>query len=97
MYKLLISSFVIGCLVSTPVMAIGDIERGVLYGIGGLWAIQQLNRAGQSPQQPQTYGNPPVAVPTYPNRSYIHEPIYKAVDVYIPECSCYRTFMIQVN
>jgi len=97
MRKLLLSSLIIGCLVSTPAMAIGDVEKGVLYGIGGLWVIQQLNRAGQAPQQPQTYGHPPVAAPAYPNRSYIYQPMYKAVDVYIPECNCYRTFMVQVN
>jgi hypothetical protein len=28
---------------------------------------------------------------------YLHRPMYKAVDVYIPECNCTRTIHVQVN
>ena len=87
--------------VSTPAMAWGDREQGILAGAAGLWAIQQLNRVGQQP--PVVYqGNPaPVyqAPPPvyYPQPSYTYRPMYRAVDVFDSGCQCYRTVMVQIN
>ena len=96
----LIAATLLAVTVSTPALAWGDREQGVLAGMAGLWAIQQLNRAGQQPvyQVPQpVYQQPHVHVPAPVYRDFIHRPMYKAVDIYIPECNCTRTVMVQVN
>ena len=42
----------------------------------------------------EVYESAPVYVPNGP---YTHRPMYKAVDIYIPECNCYRTVHVQIN
>ena len=96
----LIAVTLLAATVSAPALAWGDREQGILAGAAGLWAIQQLNKAGQQPvyQAPQpVYQQAPVYVPVPVYRDYIHRPMYKAVDVYIPECNCTRTVMVQIN
>lgn len=47
---------------------------------------------------PPVYGPP--MVPYYPGTVYpdfIQRPMYKPVDVFIPECNCYRTMNIRIN
>lgn len=47
-----------------------------------------------------TYIQPPVVyqqVPVYTYPSYTYQPMYKMVDVYIPECNCTRSIQVQVN
>jgi hypothetical protein len=45
--KKVIVGLVVGMLVSTSALAWGEREQGILAGAAGLWAIQQLNKAGQ--------------------------------------------------
>lgn len=43
---------------------------------------------------------PPPPVVYYPNmpyNGYIYRPMYKMVDIYIPECNCYRSVPVQIN
>lgn len=95
MKKLVAVSAILATLMSSPAMALGDVERGALYGIAGLWTFQQLSRIGQP-----YYGPPPIAsypTPAAPIGGYTYRPMYRAVDVFIPECNCYRTIMVQIN
>lgn len=108
---------------TTPAMAWGDREQGILLGIGGTLLAQQLVRPpvvvapgyGPAPvynAPPYTGYAPPVmpvpsapvygapVVPYYPGTVYpdfIQRPMYKAVDVFVPECNCYRTMMVRIN
>jgi hypothetical protein len=96
MKKLVALGSILAMLSSTPAMALGDVERGALYGIAGLWTFQQLSRIGQGPY----YGPPPMTsypTPAAPIGGWTHRPMYRAVDVFIPECNCYRTIMVQIN
>lgn len=97
----LIAVSLLAAAVSTPAFAWGDREQGILAGAAGLWAIQQLNRAGQHPpvyQVPQpVYQQPHMHIPGVVHRDFIHRPMYKAVDIFIPECNCTRTVMVQIN
>ncbi len=44
--------------------------------------------------QPQVvYGQPPIVH----DSRFTYRPMYKAVDVYIKECNCYRTVLVQIN
>lgn len=100
LFTKVVAAAVLAASVSTPAFAWGDREQGILAGAAGLWAIQQLNRAGQ-PQVVYQGSPAPVyqtAPPVYfPQPSYTYRPMYKAVDVFIPECNCTRTVMVQVN
>lgn len=70
MKKVMVAVALIGSLISTSAMAWGPREQGILAGAAGLWAIQQLNKAGQPQgervivqQQPQViYQQPPVII-----------------------------------
>lgn len=80
---------------AAPAYAWGDREQGVLTGVAGLWVFQQLNKAGQQqPPQPQVVTPAPVYVVPQP---YTHRPMYKMVDIYIPECNCTRSVLVQIN
>lgn len=84
--------------VATPAMAWGDREQGIVAGAAGLWAIQQLSRAGQPQvvyQGAPVYQAPPPVY--YPQPSYTYRPMYRAVDVFDSGCQCYRTVMVQIN
>lgn len=85
--------------ISSPSFAWGDREQGIVTGIAGTLLWQHL-------AQPKGYASVPTAypatlsVPYYPGtvyRDYTYRPMYKAVDVFIPECNCYRTVMVQIN
>jgi hypothetical protein len=98
----LIAAVMLSAAAVAPAHAWGDREQGILAGIAGLWTIQQLNKAGQVQGVPQHIQvTPPPMVPYHPGTmgqgDFIHRPMYRAVDVYIPECHCYRTIMVQVN
>lgn len=59
MKKIVLAVALIGSLISTSAFAWGPREQGILAGVAGLWAFQQLDRAGR--QQPQVvYQQPPV-------------------------------------
>lgn len=98
-----VAAVALAATVSTPVYAWGDREQGILAGAAGLWAIQQLSRAGQQPMYPAYPPSPvyqPPMVPYYPGTvypGYSYRPMYKAVDVFDSGCNCYRTVMVQIN
>ncbi len=51
-------------------------------------------------QNRPVYTQPPVVyeqVPVYTYPQYNYRPMYKMVDVFIPECSCYRSVQVQIN
>jgi len=97
----LIATVLLSVAVIAPAHAWGEREQGILAGIAGLWAVQQLNKAGYPQGQPQhIHITPQPVVPYYPGTvypDYIYRPMYRDVDVYIPECRCYRTIRVQVN
>ena len=86
---------------ASSAFAWGALEQGILWGIGGTLVGQQIIRQHQQPvyvqqvpvypQHPQGYYYQPT-----PNR-FTYRPMYRIVDVWIPECQCYRQVMIQVN
>lgn len=95
-------------LVSTaPAYAWGEREQGIVTGVAGTLLIQSLskNRAYQYPvyvQQPTyvqpTYVQPPTHYyPEVVYPEYTYRPVYKFVDVYIPECGCYRSIKVRIN
>lgn len=85
--------------IASNAYAWGALEQGILWGIGGTLVGQQIVQRAQQPQvvyvqpgyeqapQPQYYA---------PNR-FSHRPMYKAVDIWVPECGCWRTVMVQIN
>jgi hypothetical protein len=49
---------------------------------------------------PVAYPVAPPMVPYYPGTvypDYIYRPMFKDVDVWIPECQCYRTMRVQIR
>jgi len=89
--------------ISTQALAWGALEQGILWGIGGTLVGQQLIRGAQQPQvvyvQPGYQQYPHVAPQSqyYAPSRFTHRPMYRMVDVWIPECGCYRSVMVQVN
>ena len=88
--------------ISSSAYAWGALEQGILWGIGGTIVGQHIIRQHQQPQYVQPvpvypqhpgYYGPPVYAP---NR-FTHRPMYRIVDVWIPECGCYRQIAVQVN
>jgi hypothetical protein len=87
--------------VASNAYAWGALEQGILWGIGGTLVTQQVIRGYQQPQT--VYVQP--AYPQHPDGYYYtpapsrftHRPMYRAVDIWIPECGCYRTVMVQIN
>jgi hypothetical protein len=66
--KKIIGSLLISMMFSSSAFAWGDREQGILTGVAGLWAFQQLNKAGQ-PQGDRVIiqqQQPPVIVQSYP-------------------------------
>lgn len=72
----------------------GDSDRWVAPLILGTIIGGVIASRPSEPVQP-VYVQPPVYVP--PPVYYEARPMYKLVDLYIPECNCYRTFRIQVQ
>lgn len=96
----LIASVIVGTsLFASNAFAWGDREQGILAGAAGLWVIQQLNKPNVQSAPAPVYTDPryPGTVFQGPAPSYTYRPMYRAVDVFIPECNCYRTVMVQVN
>lgn len=80
---------------ASPAHAWGAREQAATAGIASVLLYQQIT-------QPRVYVQPPPqpVVPYYPGTvypDYIYRPMYKAVDVFVPECQCYRTILVQVN
>lgn len=51
-------------------------------------------------QNRPVYVPPPPPVIYYPGQvypDYTYRPMYKMVDIYIPECNCYRSVPVQIN
>jgi hypothetical protein len=94
----LIAVTLLAATVSAPALAWGDREQAALAGtILGYVIGQQQNQPRPYVHPAPVYQQPPVYVPGVVYRDFIHRPMYKAVDVYIPECNCTRTVMVQVN
>jgi len=78
MKKVVFALAVVGSLISNSAMAWGPREQGALAGIAGLWAYQQLERAGRQPQtvyvQPQTVYVQPQPVYVQPQPYYALPP-----------------------
>jgi len=58
-------------LCSSTAMAWGEREQGILTGVAGLWAFQQLHRAGQQQQQPVYVHQQPQVVYVQPQYQVI--------------------------
>jgi len=92
---------------ASPAMAWGAREQGIVTGVVGAVIVQQLMQPRvivAAPPPPPLYivnpGYPPRVVPYYPGMSspdFIHRPMYRSVDIFIPECNCYRTIEVRVN
>lgn len=101
MKKVVVAALV--ALIAMPAFAWGPREQGALAGIAGTLLFQHITRDGAQPAPPVYSAPPPVYAPAPVYRSrdvhpdYIHRPMYRAVDVYIPECNCVRTIMVPVN
>lgn len=99
--KLVTMTIAILAITASSAFAWGALEQGILWGIGGTLVGQQIIRQHQQPvyvqqvpvypQHPQGYYYQPA-----PNR-FTHRPMYRIVDVWIPECGCYRQVVVQVN
>jgi hypothetical protein len=93
MYKLVAVSLL--AVASSSAFAWGDREQGALAGAVIGFIIGQ-NQPRQYVHPAPVY-QPPAHVPGIVYRDYTYRPMYKAVDIYIPECNCTRTVMVQVN
>jgi len=98
----IVAVLVLSLIATTPAFAWGEREQGVLTGVAGLLLLQHVAKPNIEAQPPHVYGHSPVweyphYSPSYHRPTYIHRPMYKAVDIYFPECNCYRTVMIQIN
>jgi len=95
----LIASLILATLVTSPAYAWGDREQGALTGVAGLYILQSLGVVN-SPRPPAVNVPAPV-YPGYshvpPPQSYTHRPMYRMVDIFIPECNCYRSVLVQIN
>mgnify|MGYP006281974455 CR=1 FL=1 len=80
--------------IATPAMADSDDIWWALGGIlvGSAIANQNKNHSPQEASPPPR----PEQLPHYykPGES---RPIYKFVDVYVPECRCYQSVMVRIN
>jgi hypothetical protein len=77
----------------------GSREQGIVAGIAGTLLWQHITQPRGNTHMPQLYPATPM-VPYYPGTvyyDYTYRPMYKAVDIFIPECNCYRTVMVQIN
>lgn len=98
MRKLIVATVL--ALTAIHAQAWGDREQGIVAGIAGTLLLQRLT---QPQYAPPVYTHPPVVQtppPYYPGTvypSYTHRPMYRMVDVYVPECNCYRTVQVQIN
>lgn len=92
----LLASLVLAALITSPAYAWGPREQGALAGVAGLYLLQHAGVVNAP--QPHVYAP---SYPAYshvpPARSYTYQPMYKMVDVFIPECNCYRSVMVQIN
>lgn len=94
----LIAATLLAATVSTPALAWGDREQAALAGtVIGYVIGQQQNQPRPYVQPAPVYQQPPVYVPGVVYRDYNYRPMYKMVDVFIPECNCYRTVQVQIN
>ena len=94
----LIAVTLLAATVSTPAFAWGDREQAALAGaVLGYVIGQQQNQPRPHVQPAPVYQQPPVYVPGVVYRDYTYRPMYKMVDVFIPECNCYRTVQVQIN
>ena len=87
----------IALVVTAPAYAWGEREQGIVTGVAGTLLIQKLNQNQRVYQHP-VYVQPPVYYyPEVVYPEYTYRPMFKFVDVYIPECGCYRTIKVRVN
>ena len=86
---------------TSSAFAWGALEQGILWGIGGTLVGQQIIQSNQQPvyvQQVPVYPQHPQGYYYQPAPSrFTHRPMYRMVDVWIPECGCYRTIQVQIN
>lgn len=85
---------------ATPAMAWGEREQGALAGVVGTIVLQQISRPPVAVVAPAPVPVGPPMVPYYPGSvypDYTYRPMYKAVDIFFPDCQCYRTVMVRVN
>lgn len=74
------------------------------HGGGGNWVaplvIGGIVGAVIANQNRPVYVTPPPPVIYYPGQvypDYTYRPMYRMVDVYIPECGCTRSVQVQIN
>lgn len=77
-------------------------DVGVAIGIGILTGVLIANSNRQHTHQEvvrEVIVHQPIvqAAPAYPIHAPRHRPIYRAVDVFIPECGCTRTIMVPIR
>ena len=87
--KFKIATLLVLAIWAVPAAAWGDREQGIVAGVAGTLALQHMMQPQYAPQYVPQYA------PAYP--SYTHRPMYRSVDIFIPECNCYRTMLIQIN
>ena len=92
--------------VTTPALAWGDREQGALAGIVGTLILQNVMRPqvvtvpNSGPvYAPQPHVHVPQVIVPNPHVYVVPSPIRtytRRVDVFIPECNCYRTVEVQI-
>jgi len=95
-----LATLAITATLAAPAYAWGPREQGVLAGIAGVLLLQHATHPRVVVPHAGYYPTPQPVVPYYPGTVYhnhTYRPMYKAVDVFIPECNCYRTVTVQVN
>jgi hypothetical protein len=74
MKKIIASALILG-LLSSPAMAWGDREQGILTGIAGLWVFQQLDKAGKPQNDPVIVQQPPVVIHQHQAPVIVQQPV----------------------
>ena len=101
-----VTALVAATLITTPALAQrGHWDHHGGHGGGGNWIVPALIGGAvvgaimAQPSQPRVDPTPIVVAPPPPVYVYPQEyrPMYKFVDVYIPECNCYKSIKVQIN
>jgi hypothetical protein len=90
----------------TSAHAWGPREQGIVTGIAGVLLYQHITQPRVYVQPHGHYVQPPVQyareqVFVVPPVQYFPPPppraVYRTIEIYIPECNCYRNITVQVN
>jgi len=82
--KRIIAAATLAAVISTPALAWGPREQGIVTGIAGYWLYQKLDEAGKPKGPPVQYQQPPVVI--------MQQPQVQAQPQALPQCRTEATY-----